>query len=147
MRLHHHQHSNYCQLPHTEHCQEHLHIAVLMNVNCANLQIAFQGNVQIEGETDKILYLEPLCYLFLNMPHGVHIHIVCEITDMLNDYCNHYAIIQLVMQHEQFSVNEWFLEPKQGKDVLKSVSPNMCRLLQTSKNLSKVQYNHVQCLF
>lgn len=47
-----------------------------MNVNCVILLIAFEVNAEIEGDTHKITYLEPLVHLALNLPNGAYVRVV-----------------------------------------------------------------------
>ena len=105
VKLHCHWRGNWSGLIHSELFQDCPNVAVLMDVDRVMLPIAFDVHAEIEEDTSKIMHLEPLLYLVLNLPNQAHVSNDEEIIDLQNDYGDDYAVILLVMEDKQSSIN------------------------------------------
>jgi hypothetical protein len=104
VKLHPHWCSNQSGLVHSELRQYRPNVAVLIDVDCVMLQIAFDVHAEIEGDTPEINHSEPLLHLILDLPNQAVVSNDKEIIDVLKDCGNDYALI-LIMQHEQSSID------------------------------------------
>jgi len=104
VRLHSHWRRNWSGLIHSELRQDRPNIAVLMDVDCVLLPIAFDIHAEIAGDTPQIMHPEPLLHLILDLPNHALVSNDEEIIDVQNDCGNAYHLIVL-MEHEQSSVN------------------------------------------
>jgi len=138
-------HSNWCGnwpgLVHSEPRQDRPNVAVLMDVDRVMLPIAFHVHAEIEGDTPEIMHPEPLLHLFLDLTNQALVSNDKEIIDVQNDCRDDCAVILLVMEHEQSSVDAWCHEPNWDHEVPKSAIPNVRRLLQAIKRLSQAEYH------
>ena len=69
------------------------------------LLIAFDVHAEIEGDTLEIMHPEPLLHLILDLPNLALVSNDKEIIDVQNDCGDDYAVILLVMEHEQSSID------------------------------------------
>jgi hypothetical protein len=69
------------------------------------LLIAFDVHAVIEGGTPEIMYPERLLHLILDLTNEVHISNDEEIINVENNCGDDYAVILLVVEHEQSSVD------------------------------------------
>jgi hypothetical protein len=105
VKLHCHRCGNRSGLVHSELRQDRLNVAVLMDIDRVMLPIMFEVHAEIEGDTAVIMHPEPLLHPILDLPNQALVINDKEIIDVQNDYSNDYAVIQLVMEHEQSSVD------------------------------------------
>jgi hypothetical protein len=102
VKLHCHRHGNWPGLVQSELRQDCPNVAVLIDVDCVMLPIAFDVDAEIEGDTPEIMHPEPLLHLILDMPNQA---LGCndqKIMDVQNDCGDGWAMI---LKHEQSSVN------------------------------------------
>jgi len=140
VKLHCHWRGDWSGLIHSELRQDHPNVAVLMDVNCVMLPIAFDNHAEIEGETPEIIHLEPLLHPILDLPNQSLVGNDEEIINVQNNCGNDYALI-LIVEHEQSSVDTWCHEPNRDQEVCESAVPNVWRLFQAIKRLSQVEYH------
>jgi len=145
VKLHRHWCGDWYGLIHSELRQDRPNVAVLMDVDCVMLPIAFDIHAEIEADTPEIMHLEPLLHLILDLPNQALISNDEEIIDVQNDCGNDYVLI-LSMQHDQSSVDTWCHDPNRDHEVLKSAIPNVRRLFQATKRLSQAEYHLPQSL-
>jgi len=105
LELHCHWHGNWSGLNHSKHCQDCAIKALLMNVDCVMLPIAFHVQAEIEADTTEIIHLEPLFYQILDLPNGARVSNDEEIIDVQNDSRIDYAVILLIVELEQCSID------------------------------------------
>ena len=97
LKIYRHWHGNWSGLIHSELSQDCPNIAVLMDVNCVLLPIAFHVHAEIKGDTPKIMHPEPLLHVILDWPNEALARNNEEIIDRPNDWSNDYAMI---LKHE-----------------------------------------------
>jgi hypothetical protein len=76
-----------------------------MDVDPVKIRIAFDVHAEIEGDTPEIMHPEPLLDLILDLPNEALISNDKEIIDVAHDCGDNFAVILLVMEHKQSSVN------------------------------------------
>jgi len=86
--LHCHWRGNWPGLVHSELRQDCPNVAVLMDVDHMMLPIAFDVHAEIEADAPKIMHLEPLLHLILDLPNQALVSNDKEIIDVQNDCCN-----------------------------------------------------------
>jgi hypothetical protein len=104
LKVHCHWCGNWSGLIHSELCQDHPNVAILMDGNCVMLPIAFDDHAEVEGDTPEIIHLEPLFHLILDLPNQAFLSNDKEIIDIQNDHGNNYVLI-FIMEHEQSSID------------------------------------------
>jgi len=133
-------HGNWTGLVNSELRQDHLNIAVLMDVNRVMLPMVFDVHAEIEGDIPQIMHPEPLLHLILDLPNQVLVSKNKEIIDIQNDRSNDYRLIR-ILKHEQSSVNTSCPKSTRNHEVLKSAVPNVGRMLLAMKRLSEAEYH------
>jgi len=86
-----------------------------MDIDRVMLPIAFDIHAEIEGDTPEIMHPEPLPHLIVDLPNQALVSNDEEIIDVQNDCGDNYAVILLVMEHEQSSVDVWCHEPNRDQ--------------------------------
>jgi len=93
VKLHCHRRGNWPGLVHSELRQDRPNVAVLMDVDCVMLPIAFDVHAEIEGDTPEIMHPEPPLHLALDLPNQALVSNDEEIIDIQNDCGNDYVVI------------------------------------------------------
>jgi hypothetical protein len=75
-----------------------------MDLDCVTLLIAFDVPPEAEGDTPKIIHLEALLLLALELPNQAFISNIKEIIDLPNDCSNDYSLI-LIVEHKQSTID------------------------------------------
>jgi hypothetical protein len=75
-----------------------------MKVDCVMLPI-FHVQAEIEGDTSKIIHLEPLFHEILDLPNRANVGNDEEIIGVQNNCGIDYAVIFVVMVHKQYSID------------------------------------------
>jgi hypothetical protein len=96
---------NWSALVHSEPRKDRLNVAVLMDVDHVMLPIAFHDHPEIEADTPEIMHPENLLHPILDLPNQALVWNDMEIIEVQNDCGDDYAVILLVMEHEQFLVD------------------------------------------
>jgi len=105
VKLHRHWRGSWSGLIHSELRQDRPNIAVLMDLDLVMLPIALDVHAEIEGDTPEIMHPEPLLHPILDLPNQALVSNDKEMIDVKNDCGDDYAVILLVMEHEQSSVD------------------------------------------
>ena len=105
VKLHCHWSGNWAGLVHSELRLDRPNVALLVDVDCVMLPIAFDVHAEIEGDPAEIMHPEPLLRLMLDLPNEALVSNDKEIIDVQNDCGNDYSVILLVMEHKQSSVD------------------------------------------
>ena len=100
VKLHRHWHGNWSGVVYSELRQDHLNVAVLMDVDRVMLPIAFDVNAETDVDTPEIMHPEPLLHRILDLPNQALVSNDKEIIDVQNNCGDDYAVILLVMEHE-----------------------------------------------
>jgi hypothetical protein len=85
LKHHHHWYGKRSGPIHSELCQDRPNVAVLMDVNCVKLPIAFNVHAKIEGDTPRIMHPEPLLHLIVDLANQALVSNDEEIIDVQND--------------------------------------------------------------
>ena len=105
VKLHRHWCGDWSGLIHSELRRDRPNVAVLMDVDRVMLPIAFDVHAEIEGDTPEIMHPEPLLHLVLDLPNQALVSNDKEIIDGQNNYGDDYALMLILMEHEQSSVD------------------------------------------
>jgi len=128
MKLHGHW-GGYCpRLIHSEHCQVHQNVTLLMDVNGVIILSMFNQHAKIGADTPKIMYPEPLLCLILALPHIAHIHNAEKMIDIEISYGNDVAL-SFTMQHQWFSISMRCDKPNHDHEVIEWGMSMLRRLL------------------
>jgi len=141
VKLHCHWRGNWPGLVHSKLRQDRPNVALLIDFDRGILPIAFDVHAEIEGDTPEIMHPEPLPHLILDLPNQAHVSNDKEMIDVQNHCGDDYAVILLVMEHEQSSVDAWCHESNRDHKVIKCGLPNVRRLFQAIKRLSQAEYH------
>jgi hypothetical protein len=102
IKLHCHQWGNWPGSVNSELGQDGANVAVLMDVDCAMVPIAFEVLAEIEADTPEIMHPELLLHLILDLPNQAVISNDRKIIDVQNDYGDDCA---LILKHKQSSID------------------------------------------
>jgi hypothetical protein len=104
VNVHCHGRGNWSGLVYSELRQDRQDIALLMDVDCVMLASVLDVHAEIERNTPEIMHPERLLHLILDLPNQALVTNDKEIIDVQNECGDDYALILLVMEHEQSSV-------------------------------------------
>jgi len=102
VNLHRHSNGKWSGQVHSKRRHDHPNVAVLMDVDCAMLLIAFDGHAKLEGDTPDMMNPKPHLHLFRDLPNHAFVSNEMEIIDIQNNCGDNCA---LILNHEQSSVN------------------------------------------
>jgi hypothetical protein len=71
LKLHRHLHGNWSGQIHSEPPKDPPNVAVLIDIDCLMLPIVFDVHAKIEGDTPKVMLLESLLHVILDLPNQV----------------------------------------------------------------------------
>jgi len=146
VKLHRNWRGNWSGLVHSELRQDHLSVAVLLDVDSMMLPIRFDIHAGINEETPQIMLPEPRLQLVLHLAYQAVVSNDMENIDVPTDRGNDSAFI-FIIEHEQSPDDMWCLESNDDHVDLKSAIYNVGRRFQDIKWLSEAEYHVLRSLW